>query len=285
MPIDKGGDFSGQSVRLSRCQLSVIVEPGHGLGTLGESLGDPAGVRKHGREPVGGHARVAQEREVPVRIPNVLGQDAEVQEAHVGVGPSGEPRDEHRKQVALDRGAPARPLGERADMRQRSRRITVANRCQSVARAIRVQGHLVLAQRRGRSNDRTVEDVLMQSTHTSANLVDSGTDRLRVCEASGAHRTSEDTQLPFLVRNQVRAAHPGQLSAVFDGAQESVARGELIRVAARDVATLAQRLNRLQRRSHAQEGVGATVNQLEQLNRKLNVAQAAAPELELTRRM
>ena len=125
----------------------------------------------------------------------------------------------------------------------------------------------------------------MQSTHTSANLVDSGTDRLRVCEASGTHRTSEDTQLPFLVRNQVRAAHPGQLSAVFDGAQESVARGELMRVAARDVATLAQRLNRLQRRSHAQEGIGATVNQLEQLNRKLNVAQAAAPELELTRRM
>ena len=83
----------------------------------------------------------------------------------------------------------------------------------------------------------------------------------------------------------MRAAHPGQLSAVFDGAQESVARGELMRVATRDVAPLAQRLNRLQRRSHAQEGVGATVNQLEQLNRKLNVAQAAAPELELTRRM
>ena len=187
--------------------------------------------------------------------------------------------------MALDRGAPARPLGERADVRQRSRRITVANRCQSVARAIRVQGHLILAQRRGRGNDRTVEDVLMQSTHTSANLVDSGTNRLRVCEASGSHRTPEDAQLSFLVGNQVRAAHPRQLGAVFDGAQESVARGELMRVAARDVAPLAQRLNRLQRRPHAQEGVGATVNKLEQLNRELDVTQAAAPELELTRRV
>jgi len=57
---------------------------GGGLGTLGESLGDPAGVREHGREPVGGHARIAQERKVPVGVPDVLGQDAEVEQAHVG---------------------------------------------------------------------------------------------------------------------------------------------------------------------------------------------------------
>ena len=72
---------------------------------------------------------------------------------------------------------------------------------------------------------------------------------------------------------------------MFDCAQEAVARGELMRVATRDIAALAQRLNRLQRRPHAQERVGATVNQLEQLNRELDVTQAAAPELELTRRV
>ena len=84
-------------MRLARRQLTIIVEPGHGLGTLGEGLGDPARVRKHGRQPVSGHARVTEEREVPVRITNVLGQDAEVQEAHVGIRPASEPRDEHRK--------------------------------------------------------------------------------------------------------------------------------------------------------------------------------------------
>ena len=272
-------------MRFARRQLTIVVEPGHGLGTLGERLCNPAGVRKHGREPVGGHARVAQEREVPVRVSDVLGQDAEVQQAHVGVGPACEPRDEYREQVTLDRRAPARSLCEGSNMRERSRRIPVADSGQSVARAIRVQGHLVLAQRRGRGDDRAVEDVLVQSAHASAYLVDSGTDRLRIREAGRPHRTPEDTQLPFLVRNQVRAPHAGQLSAVFDRAQESVARGELMRVTTRDVAALAQRLDRLQRRPHAQEGVGTTVNKLEQLNRELDVTQAAAPELELTRRV
>ena len=102
-----------------------------------------------------------------------------------------------------------------------------------------MQGHLVFAERRRCGDDRAVEDVLVQSAHASANLVDGSADRLRVGIASGSHRTPEDAQLSFLVGNQVRAAHPRQLGAVFDGAQESVARGELIRVAARNVPTLA----------------------------------------------
>ena len=259
-------------MRFARRQLTIVVEPRHSLGTLGERLCNPAGVRKHGREPVGSHARVAQEREVPVRVSDVLGQDAEVQEPHVGVGASGEPRDEYRKQVTLDRRAPARALCEGSNVRERSRRITVADSGQSVARAIRVQGHLVLAQRRSRGDDRAIEDVLVESTHASANLVDGSADRLGIREASGPHRTPEDTQLPFLVRNQVRATHAGQLSAVFDGAQEAVARGELLCVATSNVSALAQRLDRLQCRPHAQEGIGATMDELEELDRELDVA-------------
>ena len=125
----------------------------------------------------------------------------------------------------------------------------------------------------------------MQSAHASANLVDRSADRRRIGEASGSHRTPEDTQLPFLIGNQVRTAHAGQLGAVFDGPQESVARGELTRVAACNIAALAQRLDRLQGRPHAQEGVGTTVNELKQLDGKLDVSQTAAPELELARRV
>ena len=58
MTVDEGSHLSGQPMRLARCQLVIIVEPGHSLGTLGEGLGDPARVRKHGRQPVGGHTRV-----------------------------------------------------------------------------------------------------------------------------------------------------------------------------------------------------------------------------------
>ena len=58
-----------------------------------------------------------------------------------------------------------------------------------------------------------------------------------------------------------------------------------MRVAACHIAAFTQRLDRVQRRPHAQEGVGATMNKLEQLDGELDVAQAAAPQLELTRRV
>ena len=59
VPVDKGGHLAGEALRLSRGQLGVVVQPRHGLGPLGQRVGDPARVRQHRREPARGDPRVA----------------------------------------------------------------------------------------------------------------------------------------------------------------------------------------------------------------------------------
>ena len=139
MAVNERRHFPSQPMRLARCQLVIVIEPGDGLGTLGERLGDPPGVREHGREPASSNAGVTQEREVPVRIADIFGQDPEIQQAHVGVGPRRKPRDKHGEQVALNCSASARPLRESSDMCEGTRRITVADRSEAVTRTICVQ--------------------------------------------------------------------------------------------------------------------------------------------------
>ena len=68
------------------------------------------------------------------------------------------------------------------------------------------------------------------------------------------------------------AVHAWQLRAMLDGAQEAVAGGQLVSVRASDVAALTQRVDSFQRRAYAQEGVGAPVDQLQELHGKLDVA-------------
>ena len=238
-------------MRFARCQLVIIIEPSHGLGTLSECLGDPPGVREHRGQPAGGHTRVTQESEVPMRVTDVLGQDPEIQQSHVGVGPRRKPRDKHREQVALNCRASAGSLRQSRNMREGTRRITVANRREAVTRTIRMQGDLVLAQRSRCGDDRPIEDILVEGPHPCANLVDRSAHRLRVGEARAVHRPPENTQLPLLVRDQVGAAHTRQLGSVLDGAQEAIARCELISITASDIAAVPQRLDRLQRRAHA----------------------------------
>ena len=80
-----------------------------------------------------------------MRLPNVLGQDAEVEQAHVGVSAVCQPRDEYGQEVALDRGATARALGEGGDVYESSRGVAVSDGGQSVARALGVQGGLIRA--------------------------------------------------------------------------------------------------------------------------------------------
>ena len=123
----------------------------------------------------------------------------------------------------------------------------------------------------------------MEGPHPCTHLIDRGTDRARVGEARAIHRPPEDAQLPLLVRDQVGATHTRQLRTVLDGAQEAIARCELISITASDIAAVPQRLDRLQRRAHTQESVRSAVDELEELDREFDVAQAAAAELEFAR--
>ena len=207
MAVDESGDFSGEPLRLARCQLRVVVQPRHGLGPLGQRVGDPPRVWQHRHQSAGGHPRVAQERQIPVRLPNVLGQDAEVEQAHVGVSAVCQPRDEYGQEVALDRGATARALGEGRDVREGADGISIADGGQSVARALGVQGSLILTEGCGGRDDRSVEHVLMQGAHVSAHVVDGRADRVGVGVTRRVHGPPEDAQVAVLVGNQVVAAH------------------------------------------------------------------------------
>ena len=193
-------------------------------------------------------------------LADVLGQDAEVEQAHVGVRAARKPRNEHGKQVALDRGAPTGPLREGCDVREGAGGIAVADGRQPVARTLGMQGNLVFTQGCGGRDDRPVEHVLVQGAHAGAHLVKGRANRVSVGKPRRVHGPSQNPQVAVLIGDQVIAAHARQLRAMLHGAQESVARGELVRVGSGDIAALAQRLDRLQGGAHPQEGVGAPMN-------------------------
>ena len=83
------------------------------------------------------------------------------------------------------------------------------------------------------------------------------------------------------VGQHVRALEPLQLQPVFEQPQELVGRGQVRGVVAADVAALAERGQRVDRRRHVQRFVVAAVHQLQQLHGELDVAQPAGAELDL----
>ena len=70
------------------------------------------------------------------------------------------------------------------------------------------------------------------------------------------------------------------MQPVFQQPQEFVGRGEIRRVVATDVPAGPQGGQRVDRRSHMQRFVGATVDELQKLHRELDIAQSAAAELD-----
>ena len=81
--------------------------------------------------------------------------------------------------------------------------------------------------------------------------------------------------------HDVRAAQPVKLDAVLHGPQETVGAVELRGVRSPDVAMRRELLQREQGRRAADEDVAASVHQLKQLDRELDVAQPTPAELEL----
>ena len=79
----------------------------------------------------------------------------------------------------------------------------------------------------------------------------------------------------------VGALEPLQLQAVLEQSQELIGRSEIRGVVASDVPARAQRRERVDGRRHVQRLVVAAVDQLQQLDRELDVAQSARAELEL----
>ena len=81
----------------------------------------------------------------------------------------------------------------------------------------------------------------------------------------------------------MRPAQVAQLHAVLEEAQHAVVARERRCLGAADVALLDERVERLERAALADAVVGQAVDELEQLHRELDVADAAGTELDLVR--
>lgn len=97
-------------------------------------------------------------------------------------------------------------------------------------------------------------------------------------QAEGA---AEAAQVGLVLGDEVGAAQPVELDAVFHGAQEAVRVVELGGVGAADVAAGGQGVEGVEGAAGVQGGVAAAVHELEQLDGELDVAQPAGAEFEL----
>ena len=128
-----------------------------------------------------------------------------------------------------------------------------------------------------RFEQRPVEELLVQPAHLARVQRPLGLEHVgRAAAGVGpeSHAARQRGQLVRVLGHQVRAAHPAQLQAVLGRPQEPVRVGQADRVVAADVATGVQRGEGRQGRPESQRLVAATVHELQQLDRELDVAQA-----------
>ncbi len=191
-------------------------------------------------------------------------------------------------------------------MPQRSGRVGVAERLQPVSRRFRRQPGCLAWQPGDGVEQRPVEQLLVQLPRLAGvpppfrgqrgGRITGDRQRGRRRGAASArgqcgrltrgqpHPPQRPADLPQhrrVLGQQVRAPQLAQLQQVLDPAQEPVRRRHRRRVGAADVAAGGQRGQGRQRARLAQPLVGPAVHELQQLDRELDVAQAARSELQL----
>ena len=212
---------------------------------------------------------------------DLVREQPELQQALVGVDAVGEPLQQHRQQLALDRGAAGDPLGERGDVVQRPPRIAVADRGQTVPGGIRGQRHLVVTELGRGHQQGPVEDLLMQLLHPASDPLVVGLELL----LPAAHGAGEPAQVSVCGGQHLGAPHPMQLHPVLDAAQEAVGLVHLLHVAAGDEAALPEPGERLQGAAGVEVLLGAAVDHLQQLHSELDVAEPAGAQLDVAVRL
>ena len=273
-------DLGRQARTVPRRELGVVVEPRDGLGRAGQGVRHVAGGGEQPGESVRGDPRVAQQLEVPVRGPQLVGQTAERQEAGVGVRTVGEPAEQHRQELPLDRGAAADPLGQRGDVPQGPGRVAVADRRQPCAGGLRREAHVLAGQARGGGEQRPVEELLVEVPDVALDRPPPLHHGLRTTGAH-AHGPGQTPQLRLAGRHEVGAPQPVQLDAVLEHAQQPVADREPRSVVPPHVAARGEGRERVERGGAPDRLIGPSVHELEQLHGELHVPQAADAELEL----
>ena len=220
------GDLLGEGLPAAGTQLGVVVQPGRGLRVLGQADGGPARPGQDVAQPLGGVGGVAQHPQVPVGAADHLGELAEGQQPGVGVGAVGEPADHDRQELTLDGGTTGDPLGEGLDMTQGTIRVQVPEGRQALTGGVRAQGHLVGGQARGRPQQRTVVDLLVEAADLPLEIPEDGDQSGGVGQAVPVDPPPDPPEVLRTLRQVVGAAQAGQLGPVLQQAQGPVAVGQ-----------------------------------------------------------
>ena len=288
--------LGAQPGQAPRVQLGVVAEDGHRLRRAQQQARRVPAGGQHAGHPLSRLGLVPQQPQVPRGGPKLLADLAEGQQAGVRLGRVGEPAEQHRQQRALDGRAPGHAGGQRVDVAQRPGRVQVAESLEAGPGLGRRQPGGLGGQPGHRVEQRAVEQLLVQppdlagvtapllvelGRRVGADTGDRGLEPFLVRSVCCSHRPAQPAEYGRVLGQGVGAAQPVQLEQVLGAAQEPVGGAELVRVGPADVPPGGQRGQRGQRRRRSQRLVGAAVDELQQLDRELDVAQPARTELEL----
>ena len=279
MPRDGRRRLFEQLVQAACPQFPVALEPRGRIGDALEQDADEPRAGQHVREAAGRARGVPEHPQEPVRLAQVVAQPPEGQQPVVGVGALGEPLQHDGQQGALDLRAPRDPTRERRDVVQGAARVGEPDGRQPRLGLLAGERVAVLGQRRDGGEQRPVEQPLVQRAHLELGVLPGLDEALG--RRGGAGGARQHPQRLVIARHEVRAPHAGQLHAVLQQTQEPVVAGEIGRLDAADVAVVGQSVQGADRRTLAHLGVRLPVHELQQLDRELDVAQAAGTELQL----
>ncbi len=205
---------------------------------------------------------------------------AERQQAGVGVGAVGQIAEHDGQQLALDRRPAAHAGGECGEVPQRTLRVGVPEGLQPRPGGLRGQPDLVAGEPGHRPEQRSVEELLVQPGDDEAVRPPRLAQVVRG-RAGPEHGAGEPPPGVVLGGQDVGAGQPVQLQAVLEHPEEAIGPVEVGTVVPTHVPVGGECLQRREGGSGADPRVGPAVDELEQLDRELDVAQAAAPQFEL----
>ena len=225
----------------------------------------------------------SRNRRASVRAPVVaLGEPAQREQAEVGIGCVREPAEHRREQLLHDARAAGEPGGQLVERGARLLDVAEAERGQPFLRGV----HRQRADAGQRVEQRREEQLLVDRAHDRLLALVLGVELLergRAGAVAEAEHAREARARVGVGRQRVRLVLVDELQPVLDRAQPHVRVVEPVRVGDRDVAAAGELLERVERRRRADRVVVATVHELEELHRELDVADAAVAALQLAR--
>ena len=209
-----------------------------------------------------------------------LRETAQLQQAEVGIGCVGQPTEYDGQQLLHHTRVAGETGTQLAQRRARALDVGEPERAQPFLGGRGAQD----ACTRQRVEDRREEELLVQAAHHGLLRAVAPVELLqgRVAPAVAEPQYASEPGARIVGRGQrVCLLLVDQLEAVFHGSEPHVGLAELGGVGRVDVAAVGEVLERVERRRRADARVGATVHELQQLHRELDVADATATALDL----